>query len=80
MGGVRDQVKQMGFRSESHHIRVRPEKRDGRVMIKAEVKAVQGQSRFILKGLWNCPPLNRAFWDDVPNIFASVLANRNVSG
>ena len=80
VGGVREQVKQMGFRTESHHIRVRPEKRDGRVLIKAEVKAVQGQSRFILKGLWNCPPLNRAFWDDVPNIFASVLANRNVSG
>ena len=80
VGGVRDQVRQMGFRAESHHIRVRPERRDGRVMIKAEVKSVQGQSRFILKGLWHCPPLNRLFWDDVPNIYTSVLANRNVSG
>lgn len=80
VGKVRDQLRDQGVRHDSHFVKVRPEHRNGKLLIKAEVKPKVGNGRFVLKGLWPCPPKDRAFWDDVPNMFSSVLENRYYSG
>ena len=56
----------------THYFKVRPEKRDGKVQIKAEVKAKAG-GKFVLKGVWSCPPLHRYLWDGVADLFTSKL-------
>jgi len=69
VGGVREEVKGRGFDDRSNYIRVRPEVRDGALMVKVEVKPKDGTGRFSLKGLWPIPPLNRVLWDDILDIF-----------
>ena len=69
VGGVRDEVKSRGIDDRSNYFRVRPEVRDGVVMVKVEVKPKDGTGRFTLKGLWPLPPLNRVLWDDIQEIF-----------
>jgi hypothetical protein len=78
--GVRSEVRKEGFGQDSHYVRVRPEKRDGKVMVKAEVKRKEGVDRFVIKGLWACPPFDRYLWDDVPDMFRSKLTSRAGSG
>ena len=73
VGGVREAVKSGGVDERSNFLRVRPEVRDGSLMVKVEVKPKEGMGRFTLKGLWPIPPLNRVLWDDIPNIFEPKL-------
>jgi hypothetical protein len=73
VGGVREAVKSGGVDDRSNFFRVRPEVRDGSLMVKVEVKPKEGMGRFTLKGLWPIPPLNRVLWDDIPNIFEPKL-------
>lgn len=73
VGHVRNEVRNMGFSEKDHYIKVRPEKRDGHVQLKAEVKAKSG-GRYQLKGVWACPPLLRVLWDSVPDLYRSKLA------
>ena len=80
VGCVREDLKGQGFRPESHFIKIRPEKREGKVLIKAEVKQKSSTGRFILKGLWKCPPIDRYLWDDIPNILAPITSYRATSG
>jgi hypothetical protein len=44
------------------YIRVRPEERGGIVQIRADVKEKNG-GRFQAKAVWQCPPLNKDFWE-----------------
>ena len=74
--GVREEVVKMGCDPERNYIRVRPELRDGRLQIKAEIRKKEVGGRFSLKGVWACPPLERGLWDDVPDLFQSKLATR----
>ncbi len=69
VNGVREEVKGRGTDDRSNYIRVRPEVRDGALMVKVEVKPKVGTGRFSLKGLWPLPPLNRVLWDDIQDIF-----------
>jgi len=69
VGGIREEVKSRGVEDRSNYIRVRPEVRDGALMVKVEVKPKDGTGRFSLKGLWPLPPLNRVLWDDIQDIF-----------
>jgi len=73
VGGVKGVVGQQGVDTRANYLRVRPEVREGNLMVKVEVKPKEGQGRFTLKGLWNIPPLQRALWDDVPDLFVSKL-------
>jgi len=73
VGGIKGVVGQQGVDSRANYLRVRPEVREGNLMVKVEVKPKEGQGRFTLKGLWNIPPLQRALWDDVPDLFVSKL-------
>ena len=73
VGGVREEMGKQGFKNDSHFVKIRPERRGGRIMVKAEVRPKTSTGRFVMKGLWHCPPLVRVFWDDVPHLFVSVL-------
>jgi hypothetical protein len=52
---AREEVKKMGFRENTHYIRVRPEERGGSVQIRADVKEKNG-GKFQAKAVWQCPP------------------------
>ena len=58
-----------------YYVKVRPEEREGRLHIKAEVKG-KGANRFVLKGVWLCLPLLWALWDSMPDLFKSQLMGR----
>jgi len=73
VGGVREEVKKMGYSEREYFFKVRPEKRDGCVQVKVEIKAKQGANRFALKGVWACPPLHKYLWDSVQGLFTSKL-------
>jgi len=69
VNGVRNAVRSGGIDERSNYFRVRPDVRDGSLMVKLEVKPKEGFGRFTLKGLWPIPPLNRVLWDDIQDIF-----------
>jgi len=48
-----------GVNPETNHIRIRPEERDGRWTIKADVKGKTDNSKFSTKFRWNPPPLDQ---------------------
>jgi len=73
VGGVREVVKRQGVDDRANYFRVRPEVREGNLMVKVEVKPKEGQGRFSLKGLWSIPPMNRVLWDDVPDLYTSKI-------
>jgi hypothetical protein len=52
---AREEVRKMGYRENTHYIRVRPEERGGSVQIRADVKEKNG-GKFQAKAVWQCPP------------------------
>ena len=74
--GVKDQVRKMGISDREYFYKVRPEKREGKVQIKVEVKPKEGGGRFVLKGVWTCPPIHRFLWDGVQDLYKSKLGGR----
>ncbi len=74
--GVKDQVRKMGISDRDYFYKVRPEKREGKVQIKVEVKPKDGGGRFVLKGVWACPPIHRFLWDGVQDLYKSKLGGR----
>jgi len=76
VNGVREEVRKQGIRMEDHYIRVKPDQREGKVMVKAEVRPRGEGGRFTLKGVWACPPLQRDLWDDVQDLYISKLPER----
>jgi hypothetical protein len=76
--GVREEVRKMGYRESSHYIRVRPEERGGGIQIRADVKEKNG-GRFVPKAVWQCPPLNKDYWEFLSGIFEpKIIGVRNV--
>jgi hypothetical protein len=45
------------YTEEKHFIRIRPEERDGRWRIKADIKPREGEGRFRLGATWEIPPM-----------------------
>jgi hypothetical protein len=72
---VRDEMRKLGFKEQMHHIRVRPEERDGRIQIRTDAKEKNG-GRFQGKAVWQCPPLNRDYWEDITGIYEPRLLGR----
>ena len=75
VGDIRRMVTDNGVDDRANFIRVRPEVREGNLMVKAEVRPKSFQGKFTLKGLWQIPPLNRALWDDIPELHTSKLSS-----
>jgi hypothetical protein len=67
--GIKEEVRKQGVDERANYFRVRPEAREGRLLIKVEVKAKEHGTRFALKGLWACPPLSRALWEEVQDLY-----------
>jgi DNA-binding transcriptional MerR regulator len=68
IGGVRDEVRAMGFGENNYFVRVRPEVRGEQVEIGAEVKNKSG-GKWQMKGYWKCPPLDRKLWEMINNVY-----------
>jgi hypothetical protein len=60
--GVRNEVKKMGYSEERNYIRIRPEEREGRMQLRADVKDKQG-GRFGLVATWDIPPMDKTLWE-----------------
>jgi hypothetical protein len=71
---IREEVRTMGYRESSHFVRVRPEERGGAVQIRADVKEKNG-GRFQLKAVWQCPPLNRDFWEYLNGVYEPTFVS-----
>jgi hypothetical protein len=50
-------LKEGGVNEDTTYIRIRPNERDGKVKIRADVKAKEGSGRFTAKAFWEAPPL-----------------------
>ena len=59
---ARAEVRSMGFSENSHHVKIRPEWRQGRMELKAEVKEsrIGGKCRTV--AVWDIPPEDRTIW------------------
>ena len=60
--GVRNEVRKMGYEDHKCYVKIRPEEREGRMQIKAEVKERTQGARFKLAAVWAVPPLDKALW------------------
>ena len=69
---ARDQVRVAGFSEGDYYVKVRPERREGKLWIRADVKPKNG-GRYSTKGLYACPPIHRFLWDSIPSLFESQL-------
>jgi len=56
--GYKGVLKDNGVNEDTTYIRIRPQERDGRIRIKADVKPKEGNGRFTVKATWDAPP-----WD-----------------
>jgi hypothetical protein len=55
---VRENVRRMGYNEDRQYIRIRPEERDGRIQLRADVKDKNG-GRFWVVATWGIPPLDK---------------------
>jgi len=72
---VREEVRCMGFSSETHYVRIRPEFRGGDVQIRADVKGKDG-GRWGTKAVWVCPPLDKRLWPLVDGLYDHKIVGR----
>jgi len=68
IGKVRKEVRSMSSTEHGSYIRIRPEIVEGTVLIRADVKG-KAENRFVKKGIWVCPPLNRELWEKVERLY-----------
>lgn len=75
VGGVRSEVRKMGVDEKDNYIRIRPEEKDGQIQIRADAKPKNG-GRFVLKGIWRCPPANKYLWDGLAGLYTPRVVGR----
>ena len=59
---ARAEVRSMGFSENSHHVKIRPEWRQGRMELKAEVKESRIGGKYRTVAVWDIPPEDRNMW------------------
>ena len=72
---VREDVKKMGNNAQNSYVRIMPEVREGSILIRADVKPKEG-GRYMLKGLWVCPPLNLKLWEGMERLYTPLVVGR----
>jgi len=72
---AREEVRSKGCGEQEYFVKVRPEKRDGVWLIKAEAKLKNG-GRYTVKGLWSVPPFHKVLWDESLDAFKTRLTDR----
>ena len=63
---ARNVVRGMGYMEQQNYVKIRPEERDGRMQIKAEVKEKRAGARFRLAAVWQVPPADKSMWGTGP--------------
>jgi hypothetical protein len=51
-------LKEGGVNEGTHYVRMRPDNRDGKWRIRADVKPKEGEGRFVFKASWPVPPVD----------------------
>jgi hypothetical protein len=46
-------------------------------MVKVEVRRKEEGARFMLKGIWACPPFHRYLWDSVQELLVPRVTPRS---
>ena len=59
---ARAEVRAMGFPESGHYIKIRPEWREGRMELKAEVKENRMGGRYRTVAVWDIPPADKGLW------------------
>ena len=59
---ARAEVRAMGFPESGHYIKIRPEWREGRMELKAEVKENRMGGRYRTVAVWDIPPADKGMW------------------
>jgi len=72
---IREEVVKMGVDERNNHIRVRPEERDGALQIRVDSKPKNG-GRFVMKGVWRYPPLNKSLWEGLTGLYTPKVVGR----
>ena len=72
---IRETVRKMENTEETSFIRIRPEVREGRIYVRDDTKPKVG-GKFAMKGIWMCPPLDRALWDGVEGQYTPRVVGR----
>ena len=60
---------------QERHYRFRPDVREGRVVIRMEVKPKSG-GKFTLRGIWKCPPLDQELWGGMGDLYTPQVLGR----
>jgi hypothetical protein len=68
VSGVREEVRKMGYKDQTHYVRIRPEEKGGSIQIRADVKEKNG-GRFQAKAVWQCPPLKQQLWEGIEGLY-----------
>jgi hypothetical protein len=50
-------LKESGVNEETTYIRIRPNERDGKIRLRADIKPKEGNGRFSARAVWDAPPL-----------------------
>jgi len=72
---VREEVKKMGNTAQNSYVRVRPEVREGSILLRADAKPKVG-GRYMMKGLWVCPPLNLKIREGMERLYTPLVVGR----
>ncbi len=56
-------------------MRIRPEEKGGEMQIRADVKKKNG-GKFTPKAFWKFPPLQKAFWPMITNLYEPRLVGQ----
>jgi len=78
IGRLRDKVQAMDNRGRYSLVRIRPEEREGCIMLRVDTRTKMGE-RFVTKGWWGCPPLNRMLWESVEGLYMPRKGGREGS-
>jgi len=69
--GVREEVRRTGVSEMESWIRIRPVEEEGRIRIRVDTKPKTG-GKFRLEGVWGCPPLEQAFWEEAEGLYTPL--------
>ncbi len=64
-------MRRRGISEHGSWIRIRPEEEEGRIRIRVDTKPKTG-GKFRLEGVWGCPPLEQAFWEEAEGLYTPL--------
>jgi hypothetical protein len=78
IGGIREEVRKRRY-GEGHFTRIRPERRNGQTLIRADVK-MKDRGRFKSEAFWRIPPADPSFWPLLNNVYGALPDRKDKTG